>query len=390
MVHFSLNKLLSPGKKWQCAFSRKCAFLDRGSWVRMGAITPATRGARPRTCSRAARIVGLVAAHVALERARGGALLAASAVRQLVLLAYLRCYRPLKCPPPPPQATPHAWLRSSLPSSAGPPPGSAAIRPRARARTHAHTRTRTRTRMHTLARMFARVCFHISLFALLLLLDTCCRRCSWAPVRFIYTPKKQPSAGGRARRQRQVIWTCCGNGHQLWRRCRAAHRSASPARYFSGWTGCTTMSNRWSIGWSRRLKMRPRRTSLCQLGASCRAESTRPLRRGFGSFWSSSSPVTPSSARSLRAESSSRRCRKARLCSRTSSSSSCSRRFSPTSRLRPNLRCSGCIASRQATGFTAPGRGATLCPSGCCSSRSFRCRGWSSRPRRCPSKTRCV
>ena len=101
MVHFSLNKLLSPGKKWQCAFSRKCAFLDRGSWVRMGAITPATRGARPRTCSRAARIVGLVAAHVALERARGGALLAASAVRQLVLLAYLRCYRPLKCPPPP-------------------------------------------------------------------------------------------------------------------------------------------------------------------------------------------------------------------------------------------------------------------------------------------------
>ena len=150
------------------------------------------------------------------------------------------------------------------------------------------------------------------------------------------------------------------------------------------------MSNRWSIGSSRRLKMRPRLTSLCQLGASCRAESTRPLRRGFGSFWSSSSPVTPSSARSLRAESSSRRCRKARLCSRTSSSSSCSRRSSPTSRLRPNLRCSGCTASRQATGFTAPGRGATLCLSGCCSSRSFRCRGWSSRPRRCPSKTRCV
>ena len=92
--------------------------------MRMGAITPATRGARPRTCSRAARRVGLEAAHVALERARGGALLAASAVRQLVLLAYLRCYRPLKCPPPP-QATPHAWLLSSLPSSAGPeaPPG---------------------------------------------------------------------------------------------------------------------------------------------------------------------------------------------------------------------------------------------------------------------------
>jgi hypothetical protein len=63
-------------------------------------------------------------------------------------------------------ATTHAWLRSSLPSSAAPPPGSAAIRPRARARTHAHTRTRTRTRMHTLAR----VCSDVSLFALRVLL----------------------------------------------------------------------------------------------------------------------------------------------------------------------------------------------------------------------------
>jgi hypothetical protein len=53
---------------------------------------------------------------------------------------------------------------------------------RARTHTHAHgththtrTRTRTRTRMHTLARMFARFCFHVSLFALLVLLDSCCR-----------------------------------------------------------------------------------------------------------------------------------------------------------------------------------------------------------------------
>ena len=73
-------------------------------------------------------------------------------------------------------ATPHAWLRSSLPSSAGPPPGSVAIRLRARARARARTRTRahahalahaharTRTRMLTLARMFARFCFHVSLF----------------------------------------------------------------------------------------------------------------------------------------------------------------------------------------------------------------------------------
>ena len=58
-------------------------------------------------------------------------------------------------------ATPHAWLRSSLPSSAGPPPGSVAIRLAARA---AHAHARTRTRMLTLARMFARFCFHVSLF----------------------------------------------------------------------------------------------------------------------------------------------------------------------------------------------------------------------------------
>ena len=72
------------------------------------------------------------------------------------------------------------------PSSAGPPPDSVAIRLRARARAragtagtrtrahahtraraHAHTRARaharTRTRMLTLARMFARFCFHFSL-----------------------------------------------------------------------------------------------------------------------------------------------------------------------------------------------------------------------------------
>ena len=47
----------------------------------------------------------------------------------------------------------------------------------ARARTHAlahtHTHARTRTRMLTLARMFARFCFHVSPFALLVL---------WTPV----------------------------------------------------------------------------------------------------------------------------------------------------------------------------------------------------------------
>ena len=36
-----------------------------------------------------------------------------------------------------------------------------------RTRTHTRTRTQTRTRTHTVARMFARFCFHVSLFALL-------------------------------------------------------------------------------------------------------------------------------------------------------------------------------------------------------------------------------
>ena len=52
-------------------------------------------------------------------------------------------------------ATPHAWRRSSLPSSAGPPPGSAAIRPRARAR------TRARTHAHAHAHTHAHACSHV-------------------------------------------------------------------------------------------------------------------------------------------------------------------------------------------------------------------------------------
>ena len=61
-------------------------------------------------------------------------------------------------------ATPHAWLRSSLPSSAGPPPGSVAIRLRARAR--ARARTRTRAHAHTHAHTCSHVCsllLHVSL-----------------------------------------------------------------------------------------------------------------------------------------------------------------------------------------------------------------------------------
>ena len=167
MVRFSLNKLLSPGGKSGSVISRKCAFLDRGSWVRMGAITPATRGARPCTCSRAARRVGLVAAHVALERARGGALLAASAVRQLVLLAYLRCYRPLKCPPPATGNAARMAAEFAPTSSAGPQPGSAAIRPRARARARIRTRTRTRTHTHAHAHAHAHCRMHTRLLACL-------------------------------------------------------------------------------------------------------------------------------------------------------------------------------------------------------------------------------
>ena len=54
-------------------------------------------------------------------------------------------------------ATPHAWLRSLLPSSAGPPPGSAAIRPRARARAG----TPARTHAHAHARTHAHACSHV-------------------------------------------------------------------------------------------------------------------------------------------------------------------------------------------------------------------------------------
>ena len=53
-------------------------------------------------------------------------------------------------------ATPHAWLRSSLPSSAGPPPGSAAKRPRARARG-----ARARTHVHAHAHTHAHACSHV-------------------------------------------------------------------------------------------------------------------------------------------------------------------------------------------------------------------------------------
>ena len=89
-------------------------------------------------------------------------------------------------------ATPHTWLRSSLPCSAGLPPGSAAIgRARAHAHAHAHARTRTRTCMHTLARMFARFRFHFSLFALLVLLTHVVT--VWRPVRF-KPPHSQPRA----------------------------------------------------------------------------------------------------------------------------------------------------------------------------------------------------
>ena len=52
-------------------------------------------------------------------------------------------------------ATPHAWLRSSLPSSAGPPPGSVAIRLSARARARARTRTRAHAHTH------AHTCSHV-------------------------------------------------------------------------------------------------------------------------------------------------------------------------------------------------------------------------------------
>ena len=72
-------------------------------------------------------------------------------------------------------ATPHAWLRSSLPSSAGPPPGSVAIRLRARARARAHTHTRAHAHTH------AHTCSHVCSFLLPRLafcptcaLDSCC------------------------------------------------------------------------------------------------------------------------------------------------------------------------------------------------------------------------
>ena len=72
-------------------------------------------------------------------------------------------------------ATPHAWLRSSLPSSAGPPPGSVAIRLRARARARAHTHTRAHAHTH------AHTCSHVCSLLLPCLafcptcaLDSCC------------------------------------------------------------------------------------------------------------------------------------------------------------------------------------------------------------------------
>ena len=60
----------------------------------------------------------------------------------------------------------------------GPPLGSVAIahaHTHTRARAHAHARTRTR--MLTLARTFARFCFHVSLFALLLLTQVAYVQC---------------------------------------------------------------------------------------------------------------------------------------------------------------------------------------------------------------------
>ena len=80
---------------------------------------------------------------------------------------------------------------------------------RARARTHAHahahTRTRTRTRMHTLARMFARFCFNVSLFALLVLLTHVVVR---GAASVLYTPpcrkRAKPTNGGQCSQRRRT------------------------------------------------------------------------------------------------------------------------------------------------------------------------------------------
>ena len=54
-----------------------------------------------------------------------------------------------------------------------PPPSACACAWRgAAARAHAHTRRTARIHMHTLARMFSRSCFHVSLFALLVLVHS--------------------------------------------------------------------------------------------------------------------------------------------------------------------------------------------------------------------------
>ena len=69
------------------------------------------------------------------------------------------------------------------------------------------SRTRTRTRMHTLARMLARFCLHVSLFALLVLLDSCCpcrcRRCVLSRPVLRLTVVRKWIAGGPVVREEQ-------------------------------------------------------------------------------------------------------------------------------------------------------------------------------------------
>jgi hypothetical protein len=82
-------------------------------------------------------------------------------------------------------ATPHAWLRSSLPFSAGPPPGSAAIRPRARARTHAHAHAHAHTHP-----THAHACSHVC--SLLLPCLAFCPVCSPGGYTVLLTHNREP------------------------------------------------------------------------------------------------------------------------------------------------------------------------------------------------------
>ena len=113
-------------------------------------------------------------------------------------------------------ATPHAWLRSSLPSSAGPPPGSAAIRPRARTRTHTHTHAHAHTRARARAHACRHACSHVCSLLLPCLVfcpasrDSCCHRSHSRPfysspshpVRLITPPSSTPRALNQHR-----VWT---------------------------------------------------------------------------------------------------------------------------------------------------------------------------------------